>query len=195
MFRMRRTGTSARRVGQALAAVALAAIAAAVPACADDMDFMPDGGRTILTAELADTDADEVRRILATSAAEEDWRQLLSDLRPDLSGPPLDTAAGYAAVNLPLAPDLLAGLDSGAALDDILPPDGKMLAINNCQFCHSLFSGYLVHRRDVTGWLGIFKSPFHSEIPMTEQERETFARYSAINMPLRFEDVPPEYRF
>ena len=30
---------------------------------------------------------------------------------------------------------------------------------------------------------------------MTEAERETFARYSAINMPIPFEDVPEDLRF
>jgi hypothetical protein len=30
---------------------------------------------------------------------------------------------------------------------------------------------------------------------MTPQEREEFSRYSAINMPMKFEDVPEELRF
>ena len=30
---------------------------------------------------------------------------------------------------------------------------------------------------------------------MDEKERETFALYSAVNMPMKYEDVPPELRF
>ena len=45
------------------------------------------------------------------------------------------------------------------------------------------------------GWRNIFLSPFHRELKMTAQEREKFARYSAINMPMKFEDVPEDLRF
>ena len=45
------------------------------------------------------------------------------------------------------------------------------------------------------GWLVVFASPFHKDIPMSQTEREIFADYSAINMPMRVEDVPPEMRF
>ena len=41
----------------------------------------------------------------------------------------------------------------------------------------------------------MFESPFHREIKMSTQQREIFARYSAINMPMRVEDVPAELRF
>jgi hypothetical protein len=58
-----------------------------------------------------------------------------------------------------------------------------------------MFSGYLMHDRDEAGWRSTFKAPFHLEIPMTETERDTFSAYSAINMPMRMQDVPPELRF
>ena len=41
-----------------------------------------------------------------------------------------------------------------------------------------------MHDRDEAGWKSTFKAPFHKEIPMTELERDTFASYSALNMPL-----------
>ena len=41
----------------------------------------------------------------------------------------------------------------------------------------------------------MFQSPFHRELKMTAQEREELARYSAINMPMKIEDVPPDLRF
>jgi hypothetical protein len=73
--------------------------------------------------------------------------------------------------------------------------DGRELAWEYCQSCHSLFSGYLTQERDAPAWLNTFASPFHREIKMTQKQREEFARYSAINMPMKFEDVPEELRF
>ena len=122
------------------------------------------------------------------------WKAWATGLDPELSTAQIETLAGYADLNFPLSEDTLAEIaEAGDA--SLLPPDGKDLAIAQCQFCHSLFSGYLMHNRDETGWRGTFKAPFHKEIPMSEIERDTFARYSAINMPLKFEDVPPELRF
>ena len=106
----------------------------------------------------------------------------------------VETFAAYAALNLPVANDVLTQLAEDRDLL-LLPPDGKQLAIQQCQFCHSMFSGYLMHDRDEAGWRSTFKAPFHLEIPMTETERDTFSAYSAINMPMRMQDVPPELRF
>jgi hypothetical protein len=41
----------------------------------------------------------------------------------------------------------------------------------------------------------MFQSPFHRGLKMTERERREFATYSAINMPMRTEDVPADLRF
>ena len=41
----------------------------------------------------------------------------------------------------------------------------------------------------------MFMSPFHRELKMTPAEREEFSRYSALNMPMKVEDVPAELRF
>ena len=88
-----------------------------------------------------------------------------------------------------------ATLQQAAKRGDIasaLPPDGRELAWNQCQSCHSLFSSYLTQDRDVQGWRNMFLSPFHRELKMTPQEREEFSRYSAINMPMKIEDVPED---
>lgn len=178
-----------------LTASALALAFWAGPVIADDMmAFIPPGGKSILIDNLEASDSGKIGELAATTASNEEWAALYGGLLPDLGKNALETVTGYSAINFPVSPEDLSRLqEAGAA--EVLPLDGKELAINNCQNCHSLFSGYLVHDRDVTGWLGIFKSPFHSELPMTETERETFSHYSAINMPLKFEDVPPEYRF
>jgi hypothetical protein len=96
---------------------------------------------------------------------------------------------------MPLAGDRIDKARSVGELAALLPPDGKELAIANCQFCHSFFTGYLAHDRDAAGWRSIFKAPFHKELPMNDKERETFARYSAIHMPIPYEKVPEDLRF
>ena len=49
--------------------------------------------------------------------------------------------------------------------------------------------------RDAQGWRNVFLSPFHRQMEMSEKQREEFARYSAINMPMKVEEVPPDLRF
>lgn len=193
---MSRTLSNPGRHPFTLGAWALTLALLAGPALAEDtMAFMPPGGKSILLENLEASNGGKIGELAATTASNEEWAELFAKLLPDLEENALETVTAYSAINFPLSPEALAKLAETGAAAEILPPDGKDLAINNCQNCHSLFSGYLVHDRDVTGWLGIFKSPFHSELPMTETERETFSHYSAINMPLKFEDVPPEYRF
>ena len=178
-----------RRAGYLLVPM-LAAVA--LWAAEDQYGFMPDGGRSILSGLLSGLDRDAAVAVLSREADATGWAEWVAAAQPGLSDVAVQTFAGYAALNLPLAQNALAdGQDLAAAL----PADGKDLAVAQCQFCHSLFSGYLMHERDRTGWEGTFKAPFHKEIPMTEVERQTFANYSALNMPLRYEDVPPELRF
>jgi hypothetical protein len=58
-----------------------------------------------------------------------------------------------------------------------------------------LFSSHLTQDRSVQAWLNMFQSPFHRGLKMTAQEREEFARYSALNMPMKIDDVPRDLRF
>jgi hypothetical protein len=134
-----------------------------------------------------------MRAMLSARRSEAEWREALEPRTATLSEKERHTLAAYLAVNLPLAPGALE--QPQAAWTAALPPDGRELAWNNCQFCHSLFTSHLTIERDVRGWLNTFQTPFHRELKMNEQERETFARYSAINMPMKIEDVPAELRF
>jgi hypothetical protein len=169
-------------------------IAAGALAQDDQFGFMPAGGRSLLFELLGQSDAENLAKILTQSQSAEDWHAWAASQATDLDDKALATFLGYAELNLPVGEDVLqAFTESGDT--GLFPPDGKDLAIAQCQFCHSLFSGYLMQDRDEVGWKSTFKSPFHKEIPMTEVEQDTFARYSAINMPLRFEDVPPELRY
>ncbi len=159
-------------------------------------DFMPRGGKTLLIELLGSpVDTAELRLIVGARRGEDGWDEFLAARKGSLGDRERRTLAAYLAVNMPLEEGALdeAGRQGDAVT--ALPRDGRDLAWNHCQFCHSLFTSHLTQDRDVEGWMGMFQSPFHREIEMSPRERETFARYSAINMPLRMEDVPEDLRF
>lgn len=177
-----------------LALVGLAVFGGAVAfAQSDPFAFMPDGGRQSFGAVFpaADTQA----WALSQKLTAEDWAAEITGRAPDLSARTVATLAAYLSVISPVkvAPDTTP--DTAHDMASNLPPDGRDLALTQCQSCHSLFSGYLMHRRDKAGWLATFSSPFHMVLTMSDTEKTIFADYSAINMPMRFEDVPPELRF
>lgn len=176
------------------AAAAGAVMLAAAALAQMGMEFMPDGGRTLALAAFGN-DPGRIAGIAAESREAEEWYALVMDTGAGLTEVQARTLAGYLALNLPLAdPASLKDLEP-AELANALPRDGKDLAIANCQSCHSFFTGYLTHDRDTTGWMQTFQAPFHREIDMNRTEIETFARYSELNMPLSFDEVPPEWRF
>jgi hypothetical protein len=158
------------------------------------MEFMPDGGRT-LALKVFEGDSERIAEIAGMSKDEAQWRALVEETGVELSEVQVRTLAGYLALNFPLSePASLEGLEPDA-LAAALPRDGKDLSVAHCQSCHSFFTGYLTHDRDKTGWMQTFRAPFHLEIDMTRKEIETFALYSELNMPMSFDEVPPEWRF
>ena len=172
-------------------------LAGLVPALSQlDFKFMPKGGKTLLL-ELLGTppDATELHKIGETRRTEAEWREALSVRTKDLGEPQQRTLAAYLAVNMPLPSAALQEIDKKGDVAAALPRDGRELAWNECQFCHSLFSSYLTQDRNLQGWLNMFQSPFHRELKMTAQERAEFAHYSTINMPMKIEDVPQDLRF
>lgn len=166
-----------------------------LPALAQpSFDFMPDGGRQMLSRIFGQKPA-MVHEIAGATRSEAEWTEYLHNQASDLSDKERETLAGYLAVNMPQQESSLKDAEQKGDVIATFPADGRQLAIDNCQFCHSFFTGYLMHDRDVEGWRSTFKSPFHKEIQMTDKEKDTFAHYSATNMPLRIEDVPEDLRF
>jgi hypothetical protein len=188
--------SAARRRGRlllsALGAAFLIPISLVQSASAQDYNFMPKGGKALLLEwAAASSSTKELAAIVQTRLTEREWREFLNTRAQSLSDRERATLAAYLAVNLPLAADA-AKADSLAA---VLPPDGRELAWNQCQFCHSLFTSYLTQDREAQAWRNMFQSPFHRELKMTAQEREEFSRYSALNMPMKIDDVPQDLRF
>lgn len=190
-----------RRTGMRLAgaALVLAAFAGRVPAAGELTEaFMPKGGRTLLVELLgADAGAAAVRQILTARLDEAGWAARVAALAAErgarLSAREQATLAAYLGVYMPLPEGRLAAAASGLAA--ALPRDGRELAWWHCQGCHSLFTSHLTQSRDVQGWRNMFLSPFHRELKLSPPEREEFARYSAINMPMKVDDVPPDLRY
>lgn len=157
-----------------------------------DFGFMPKGGKTLLLEVLGSPpDQQELRKIVEARRSEAEWRDAMSARGKALSERELRTLAAYLALNMPVPEATRARPDLAAAL----PRDGRELAWNECQFCHSLFTSHLTQDRSVQAWLNMFQSPFHRAMKMTAQERDEFARYSTINMPMKVENVPKDLRF
>lgn len=159
-------------------------------------DFMPKGGKTLFLEVFgAAPDQATLAEMTAAGRSEAEWSEVLTARKTGLKDKPLRTLASYLAVNMPLAPEAVEAAVKAGDVAPALPADGRELAWNKCQSCHSLFAGYLTQDRDLEGWRNMFRSPFHRELPLTEQEREEFSQYSIINMPMKFEDVPEDLRF
>ncbi|HXE49040.1 MAG TPA: hypothetical protein VN663_11765 [Ramlibacter sp.] len=167
-------------------AVLAAAAFTLAQAAGEDIAFMPKGGKTLLI-ELMGASSAQLRSIAQERRTEAQWRDFIDAQKKPVTEKQRATLAAYLFVNLPVA--------SAVQGAPVLPPDGRELAWNGCQNCHSLFAGYLTQDREPQAWRNLFLSPFHRDLKMSPQEREEFARYSAINMPLKIEDVPPDLRF
>jgi hypothetical protein len=174
-----------RRLGLAVALGPLL-VCPVIAQAVTTLDFMPKGGKTLLIDVLGKPNSGSMAsEVTNAKRNEEEWMTQLKSKELQLSANEVKTLAAYLAVHAPVA----------AATARDLPADGRELAWNGCQSCHSLFTGYLTQRRDLAGWQNMFLSPFHKELRMAAEEREEFSRYSAINMPMKFEDVPEELRF
>jgi len=178
--------------GRLFLAVLAIAVFAFAQAAGEDNAFMPKGGRALLLDLLGSpTDQTELRGIVQARRTEPEWLDFVAARKKPLTERELATLAAYLAVNMPLSDDVVKRDNLASAL----PRDGRDLAWNECQSCHSLFASHLTQKRTVQGWRNVFLSPFHRELKMNPQEREEFSRYSALNMPMKIEDVPPDLRF
>lgn len=179
----------------AAGALALALLGAPAPG-GEDPSFMPKGGKTLLLEVLGKRPApEEVRKIALARHTEAEWRAAMAARAPGLTPRQLDTLAAYLDVYMPLPEGAVKEALARGDLAAALPPDGRELAWSGCQHCHSLFTSHLTQVRDLQGWRNMFLSPFHRELKLGEREREEFARYSALNMPMKIEEVPEDLRF
>src|SRR6185369_11431366 len=138
LLRCRRAGEErgvtmfASRSRMFIAVLAAAAFALA-QAEGEDVAFMPKGGRTLLL-ELMGASSAQLRGVAQERRTEAQWREFVDTQKKPMSQKERATLAAYLFVNMPVAPAV-----QGATA---LPPDGRDLAWDGCQNCHSLFAGY-----------------------------------------------------
>ena len=109
----------------------------------EDYNFMPKGGRALLV-ELRGRVVAPTARIAQERRTEAQWREFVDAQKKPMTEQERATLAAYLAVNMPLSP-------ARRRARPQLPRDGRDLAWEECQSCHSLFAGYLTQGRGRAG--------------------------------------------
>jgi mono/diheme cytochrome c family protein len=172
-----------------------------LPARAGDVfDFIPAGGRTLLTSTLQTRPpADDVRALLTGKHTREEW---LSHLRARgkaipalqrLTEKELLTLADYLSFNMPLPAEKVPSNPAQASWEKVLPLDGRDLALEYCQSCH-IITVVVTQDRTKEAWLGSLNKPSHVEIKLTRQQREALASYLVLNAAIPIDLVPEDLR-
>lgn len=165
----------------------------------DVFDFIPLGGKTLLTQIVTGAPANEVRDILSGKNDYEGWRSYLkarAGAFPELKNlydTEQLTLANYLAFNMPLAVKNIPADPAKANWEKLLPPDGRDFALDYCQFCHIITVVVTQDKAKVT-WLGTMNSPSHIEIKLNERQREALASYLVLNAAIPIDLVPEELR-
>lgn len=173
-----------------------------VKAQTDDIfAFIPSGGRTLLTQIIEDSaPTDQVTALLASKHnSRDEW---LNDLQARADSIPalktldeyeLLTLADYMSFNMPLPGDKMPSDLAAANWDEVLPRDGRDMALAHCQSCH-IITVVITQERAKVAWLGTMNKPSHVEIETTTAEREALASYLVINAGIPIDLVPEDLR-
>jgi len=190
-----------------LMSLAACALAATFSAClvqplaaqtAEQLTFIPSGGRTLLNNIVASKpSADELKALLTGKHSREEWSAYLkshSQALPAvqrLTAKEQATLADYLSYHMPL-PQVPANL-ARTDWTRTLPKDGRDLSLDNCQGCH-IITVVVTQERSKTNWLGTMSTPAHAVIKMTPAERDEVATYLVLNAGIPIEQVPEELR-
>ena len=178
----------------------LAFLAGPIYAQSDDIfDFIPSGGKTLLAQIIVGAPANEVQDILSGKHDREGWNKYLKTRASAF--PQLNklydkeqlTLASYLAFNMPLPVKSIPTNPAKANWKKLLPPDGRDMILDNCQFCHIITVVVTQDKAKVT-WLGTMNSPSHIEIELNDQQREAVAEYLVLNAAIPIDLVPEELR-
>lgn len=192
-------------IPQSLSRVALALFTALLLApapapAADVFDFIPLGGRTLLTKVFTSRPAPaEVKALLGAKHTREEWQSYLREHGKALTGlqrlsdKELLTLADYLSFNMPLAPAKIPADPAKANWDKLLPLDGRDFALEYCQSCH-IITVVITQKRSKDAWLGSMNKPSHVQIKLTREQREALASYLVLNAAISIEQVPEELR-
>lgn len=167
---------------------------------ADVFDFIPVGGRTLLTRVFAGRPAaDDVRAVVNGKHTREEWIAYLRSHGREfpgvqkLSEKELLTLADYMSFNLPLPAAKVPANPAQASWDKVLPMDGRDMALDYCQGCH-IITVVITQDRAKAAWLGSMNKPSHVGIKLSPAQREALANYLVLNAAIPIDQVPEDLR-
>jgi hypothetical protein len=188
----------------ALAAIAILGVAVIAPLRAQEydpiFDFIPLGGRSLLSQVLAsEPPAAEVRALLTGKRSRDEWVSYLKSRQSaiaglkDLDERELLTLADYLSFSMPLPAAKVPVNFAKVDWRKVLPRDGRDLALDYCQSCH-IITVTVTQDRTKEHWLGTMNKPSHIEIKLSKDEREALASYLVLNAGIPIEQVPEDLR-
>ena len=167
---------------------------------AEQLTFIPSGGRTLLTDIAAGKPpAGEIKSLLTGKHSREEWSGYLtahSKAVPaiqHLSDKERLTLADYLSSHMPLPANQVPANPASTDWTRNLPKDGRDLALGNCQGCH-IITVVVTQQRSQTAWMGTLSTPSHAVVKMSPAEREELASYLEQNAGIPIEQVPEELR-
>lgn len=183
-----------------LAAALSAMTQLAAAQTAEQLTFIPSGGRTLLTDVVASKPpAGEIRSLLTAKHSREEWSGYLTahanavPAIQKLSDKERLTLADYLSFHMPLPANEVPANPASTDWTRNLPKDGRDLALNACQGCH-IITVVVTQQRSHTAWMGTLSTPSHAPIKITPAEREELASYLEENAGIPIEQVPEELR-
>ena len=158
---------------------------------AEQLAFIPSGGRTLLT-NIANSKppTEEIKSLLTGKHLRKEWSSYLNahskgvPAIQQLTDNERLTLADYLSFHMPLPT---------TQVPANLPKDGRDLALEQCQGCH-IITVVVTQVRTKTHWLGTLTTPSHAVIKNTAAEREELASYLELNAGIPIEQVPEELR-
>ena len=167
---------------------------------AEQLTFIPSGGRTLLTdIATSKPPVGEIKSLLTAKHSREEWSSYLTahskavPAMQKLSDKERLTLADYLSFHMPLPANQVPANPASTDWTRNLPKDGRDLALGNCQGCH-IITVVVTQQRSKTAWMGTLSTPSHTVIKITAEEREELASYLEQNAGIPIEQVPEELR-
>ncbi len=167
---------------------------------AEQLTFIPAGGKTLLTNIAAGKPAaDELKALLTSKHSRDEWVSYLKEHAQALPGSQrLNdkerlTLAEYLSFHMPLPANQVPANLARTDWARTLPKDGRDLTLDHCQGCH-IITVVVTQDRTHTAWMGTISTPAHAVIKMTPAERDELASYLVLNAAIPIEQVPEELR-
>ncbi len=135
---------------------------------AEQLAFIPAGGRTLLTnIATSKPPADELKPLLTSKHSRDEWSSYLkthSQAIPALhcqSDKQQLTLADYLSFHMPLPANQVPANLASADWAHVLPKDGRDFALDNCQGCH-IITVVVTQDRSKIAWLQTMSTPSHA---------------------------------